>query len=137
MSEPRSVVLDTNVFVAAAFARTSASARVIERVRSGALTLVWDDATREETEHIVRKIPPIAKSPVLEVFDAAGRFTGPTDPQAFGAIVDPDDRKFAALARAAGAILVTADDHLLADRAAGDVRILTPSELLEALDAAS
>ncbi len=127
------VVLDTNVVVAAAFNRGSAAARLVERVRRGTLRLVWSDDTREETEHIVRKIPPLAGSRVLEIFQADGRFAGATHPEAFVHVEDPDDRKFAALAAAAGAVLVTMDEHLLAHRGTGGVRIMTPHELVAEL----
>lgn len=133
MPSPAAVVLDTNVVVAAAFNRGSASARLVERIRRGALRLVWDDATRDETEHIVGKIPPLARSPILDVFRPDGRFDGATDPAAFAHVADPDDRKFAALAAAAGAVLVTMDEHLLAGRDRAAVRIATPHELIAEL----
>ena len=133
MSAP-AVVLDTNVLVAAGFRRGSASARVLDAVRRGALRLVWDGATRRETERIVRKIPPLSWDAVAPLFRPADEWTGPTDPRAFALVPDPDDRKFAALAAAAGATLVTMDDHLLADRDRLAATVLTPGELLRRLD---
>jgi predicted nucleic acid-binding protein len=41
---------------------------------------------------------------------------------------DPNDRKFAALARVAGAILVSNDDHLLARREEASITVLTSGE---------
>ena len=38
------VVLDTNVFIAAAFKPRSDSGRVVDAVRSGTLRLVWNEA---------------------------------------------------------------------------------------------
>ena len=124
------IVLDTNVFVGAGFNPRSACARVLALVRDGAVRLVWDDATREETTHIVGRIPPLAGTRVLDVFRTADRFTGETRPEAFALVPDPDDRKFAALASATGATLLTLDAHLLVARNDAGVAILTPREFL-------
>ncbi|WP_404385315.1 putative toxin-antitoxin system toxin component, PIN family [Caenispirillum salinarum] len=112
-TEPVGVVLDTNVFVAAGFSPGSASGRIIDAVRRGTLTLVWNAATRRETERIVRKIPPLSRKPVADLFEGGYEYTGTVEPEAFNAIADPDDRKFAALAAAADVELVSQDDHLL------------------------
>src|SRR5437870_8190852 len=52
---PGEVVLDTNVFVAAGFNPGSHSARLVEAVRDGRLSIVWDDATHTEIEHVMRR----------------------------------------------------------------------------------
>ncbi|MEZ4727207.1 MAG: PIN domain-containing protein [Caldilineaceae bacterium] len=122
------VVLDTNVFVAAGFNPASASARLLTAVRHGQLPMVWNEATRREIEYIVRKIPRLDWADFHDLFHASAEFTSPTDPASFAYIPDPDDRKFIALAAAAGATLVTNDAHLLADRAHAPIPILTPSE---------
>lgn len=121
------VVLDTNVFVASGFNRDSASARIVEAVRAGRLRMAWSDDTRAETEHILRQIPPLSWSEVSGLFrgewqEESGR-TG-----AFDYIPDPADRKFAALARATQGVLITQDDHLLAQRTRGEFVVLTPRE---------
>jgi hypothetical protein len=54
------VVLDTNVFVGAGFKPRSHSALLLEAVRGGRLRIVWDDATHEEIEHVLRRIPPLS-----------------------------------------------------------------------------
>ena len=51
----------------------------------------------------------------------------------FGAIEDPDDRKFAALAAVTQSVLISNDDHLLARRDLLPVRVLKPSEFLAEL----
>jgi predicted nucleic acid-binding protein len=130
MTEPPAVVLDTNVFVAAGFRPDGDAARVLAAVGRGALRLVWDDATRRETEFIVRKIPPLSWAAFVSLFRDEGRFAGPTDLHAFVFIPDPDDLKFAALAAASGATLLTLDRHLLAGRPHPDVTVLTPGEFL-------
>lgn len=128
MSDAPPVVVDTNVFVAAGFNAASDSARVLAAVRAGTLRLIWDEATRRETEHVVRRIPPLAGTDLLDVFRPDGRYDGPTDPDAYAVIPDAADRKFAALAAAAGAVLVTNDRHLPAGRPHPGVRVLTPGE---------
>lgn len=126
----RCVVLDTNIFVAAGFNRHSASARIVEAVREGRLPMVWTEATRRETERIVRQIPPLNWEDVANLFRAEHCYTGQTHPEQFMAVPDPDDRKFAALAAATGATLVTQDAHLLEQRADSEAVILTASEFL-------
>jgi predicted nucleic acid-binding protein len=51
------VVIDANVFVAAGFNASSASARIVGAVREGRLRLLWNTPTRNETETILRRIP--------------------------------------------------------------------------------
>jgi predicted nucleic acid-binding protein len=123
---PPAVVLDTNVFVAAGFNRRSASAKIVEAVKQGRLRMVWNDATRREIERIMHKIPPLRAHPVGQLFRPEDRFTGATHPEQFAYIPDPDDRKFAALAHAAGATLISNDEHLLGYRDRMDLTVLTP-----------
>jgi predicted nucleic acid-binding protein len=127
-ASPARAVLDTNVFVAAGFKRNSASARIVDQVRAGDLRMVWNNETRGETQHILSKIPPISWIDVAELFREEDRFPGPTSPEKFDYIPDHDDRKFAALAEAAGAVLITNDDHLLSNREPSGLEILTPAE---------
>lgn len=127
----RRVVLDTNVFVAAGFNARSRSAEVLSRVGRGELELVWNEATRRETAHILRKIPPLEWQHFEDLFEEPSRYDGPCDVDAFDHIPDRDDRKFAALASAWDAVLVTMDDHLLDARGEGGLRVETPDELLQ------
>ena len=122
------VVLDTNIFVAAGFNPRSASARILDAVNQGRLRMVWNDATRREIERIMHRIPPLRAQPVAQLFRPADRFAGPTHPERFASIPDPDDRKFAALAHAAGAVLISNDEHLLGHRDLPGLTALTPSE---------
>jgi predicted nucleic acid-binding protein len=89
---------------------------------------VWNDATRREIEHIVSQIPPLRAQALAELFRPADRFPGPTHPERFAEIPDPDDRKFAALAAASGAVLISNDEHLLGQRDRMNLTVLTPSE---------
>jgi uncharacterized protein len=131
---PAKVVLDTNVFVAAGFNPGSHSARLVAALRDGRLRMVWDDATRAEIEHVLRQIPPLSWTRVADLFRPEDRFPGATNPQDFSCVPDPADRKFAALADAAHAPLVTSDAGLL--RAGGQlaVPVLKPSEFAISLD---
>jgi len=127
---PTPVVLDTNIFVAAGFNANSGSAQMIEAVRSGRLRLVWNDQTYREIQHILGKIPPLRWEKFAELFREPGRFGGETYPQRFEHVPDPADRKFAALAAASGAVLITLDADLLSSREQAAVPILRPSEFL-------
>jgi predicted nucleic acid-binding protein len=121
------VVVDTNVFVAAGFNAHSASAQLVDALRQGRLQMIWNDATRQEIERILQQIPPLRTLDVADVFLPAHHFSGATHPERFVAIPDPDDRKFAALAHAAGATLISNDQHLLQVRDRLEVPVLTPS----------
>jgi predicted nucleic acid-binding protein len=124
------VVIDTNVFVAAAFNPGSASALILTSIREGRFRLIWNEPTRRETEMILRRIPRLDWEKVADLFRPEGEFTGPTDPEAFTLIADPDDRKFAALSAAARAPLVTSDKHVLAQSSAVGIDAATPTAFL-------
>lgn len=121
-----SVVLDTNLFVAAGFNRGSHAARIIAAVRQRALTMVWNAATRDEIQYTLTRIPQRSWAEVADLFRPEDAFSGPTDPDRFISVPDPADRVFAALAEAAGAILVTNDVHLLKHQEQLSVPVLTP-----------
>lgn len=123
------IVLDTNIFVAAGFNPGSSSARILRAVAEGACELVWDSATRGETMAILRKIPRLEWDDVAPLFRPEWEYKGRTHPQSFAHVPDADDRKFAALAAASGATLVSNDQHLLAHRGEG-FQVSTPSDVL-------
>jgi uncharacterized protein len=125
---PGEVVLDTNVFVAAGFNPGSHSAQLVEAVRDGRLRMVWDDATREEIEQVMRQIPRLSWSTIADLFRPEDSFEGSTHPEEFGFVPDPSDRKFAALAEAAQAPLVTSDAGLLNAGRHMAVPVVKPSE---------
>ncbi len=122
------VILDTNVFVAAGFKPKSAAAWVIEQVRTKRLRMAWHDQTRRETTHILRKIPPLSWADVEQLFREEDRFPGELAIETFSHISDYDDRKYAALADATGAMLLTNDSDLLEHRDSTRIAILTPAE---------
>ena len=125
------VVLDTNVFVAAGFNEKSSSGRLVGEIRRGDLRLVWNEATRRESRSVVEQIPPLSWEPFSDLFDEGGRYEGTLRPEEMDCVSDPADRKFAALARAADAALITNDEDLLANREEADVYILRPGEYFE------
>lgn len=129
------VVLDTNILVAAGFRPQSGSGRILERIRDGRVRLVWDQATRAETRYILEKIPPLDWRTIETLFRAEDEYMGPAAPERFAAIPDPDDRKFAALAYAARAILVTNDRHLLDFATDPPLQVMTPAEFQAAHEA--
>ena len=130
MIEETLVVLDTNVLIAAGFNPRSHAACIVEAVRAGRLRMAWSDATRRESERLLRRIPPLSWESFRGLFDGAGQFDVDVDVASFGHIPDPEDRKFAALAQAANAALITQDDDLLAQRSIADVPYLTPREFV-------
>ena len=127
-------VFDTNVFVAAGFNPGSASAALLAAVRDGRITLVWDEPTRRETRAVLKQIPRLRWEAVADLFRPEAEHEEVGDLSGVSFVEDPQDRKFAALARAAGAVLVSADDHLLAHRDRLDVA--KPAEFLRKQDKA-
>jgi uncharacterized protein len=132
MNECR-LVLDTNVFVAAGFEPESASARLLEALSRGRCQMIWHRATRRETERVLRRIPPLDWQRLAPLFRPEWKHRAELDLTPFGAIEDPDDRKFAALAAATKSVLITNDDHLLACREDLPVRVLQAGEFLAEL----
>lgn len=125
------IILDTNIFVAAGFNRASTSSHILEAVRAGSLHMVWNEQTRRETQFILKTIPPLSWEHVTDLFHEEDRYDGETAPAEFDYVPDEDDRKYAALAAATGAILITNDDHLLDYREQSGLEILTPGEYWE------
>jgi predicted nucleic acid-binding protein len=116
MAQVPKVVLDTNILVAAGFNPASSSARIVQAIKDRQVQLVWNEATRNESRRIIEQIPPL-KWPAFEALFRRGvEFTGVVDPGRYAMIEDRDDRKFAVLAAAAGAALITNDEHLLSVR---------------------
>lgn len=126
----RRLVLDTNVFVAAGFRPHSHSGQLLDMVRSGARILAWDIPTRRETRQVLERIPPLDWPAVAPLFAEGLQVEGARPDPAFALIPDPTDRKFAALALAAGAILISADRHLLSVRDDLPVEVQTAAEHL-------
>ena len=131
MQDVTAVVLDTNVFVAAGFRPESDSARILQQVRTGSLRLVWNQETYRETRHILQKIPPLSWTSIADLFHEENHYREPTHPEYFHHVLDPEDRKFAALAAQVGVVLISLDQHLLIGREQSPVPVLTPSEFVQ------
>ncbi|NJK62804.1 MAG: PIN domain-containing protein [Synechococcaceae cyanobacterium SM2_3_1] len=125
-----SVILDTNIFVAAGFRPGSDAGRILELVRSEKLSMIWHEQTLEEIRHIINKIPPLARSwsGTAPLFSPERSYPWPLSIEDFHHIPDPADRKFAALAAATGGTLISLDADLLTTRHLAFPLILRPHE---------
>jgi len=70
------VVVDTNVFVAAGFNPSTASARLLDGIREERFRLILDQPTRRETEMILRRIPRLDWRIAADLFRPEGEFRG-------------------------------------------------------------
>ena len=131
MSDNRvTVLLDTNVFVAAYWAPGSASARVIGACIKGSLRAIYTSQVEREVLRVLKQIKiPEAYMKWLEPF-----WSNAVEVEAVSVddvpIDDPEDRKF--LEAAAGGeadFIVTNDDHLLSVGYLGRTEVLTPGSL--------
>ena len=128
---PRAVV-DTNVFIGSAWNAASASRRVVEACRSGALTLVVSPAIRREYDRIIPRAVR-RRDEFVRIEDVLSR-AQIVEPAEQPRVVpgDPDDDKFVAAAVAGRADgLITNDDHLLALGEHHGVPILRPGDFVE------
>lgn len=133
--ESPKAVLDTNVFVAAGFNPNSSSAELLKLVAEGNVELVWTGATKRETRFVLESIPRLSWDEIEPLFRAQAEVPDELPLADFDYIVDPDDRKFAALAAASGATLVSSDNHLLDHRAREDISIASPSQFVRQIRA--
>lgn len=128
------VLLDTNVFVAAYWAGSSASARLIQACIDGVIRAHYTPEVRREVTRILHTIK-VSESYLrwLEPFwEGAVEVNGERVDHVRAA--DPDDQKF--LEAAVGGqtdFLATNDDHLLSIRYVGRTEILTPASAVRVL----
>lgn len=133
-TEPVTVLLDTNVFLAAYWNPGSASARVIRACIEGRVRAVYTEPVQREAQRMLRQVK--VSQDYLEWLEEFWERAAKVDPVAVDdvAIDDPDDRKF--LEAAAGGevdFLATNDDHLLRIGYLGRTEILTPGSLARLL----
>lgn len=124
------VVLDTNLFVAACWNPTSASATIIAMCRSGDLRALITDAIVRELRRIVPRAVrsrPACLEQMESFIASAGRVTAVEVPERSE---DPDDQKFLECAAAGADFLITSDDHLLRMRQVAQAEIVKPSAFL-------
>ena len=109
----------------------AAPLEIVDAIRRGDCRMVWNDATRRENEAVLRRIPLLDWEEFSILFIPEGEFSGVTAPGLFSRIEDPDDRKFAALAFATDAIVISSDAHLLSCRDELPITVLTAREFLD------
>jgi len=128
------VVLDTNVFVAAYWAPSSASARIVRACVEGTIRAVYTSESRGETLAVLRrmKIPEDYVRRLDAYWESAELVeAAPADDVA---IDDPEDRKFLEAAMGGEAdFLVSNDEHLLSVGYVGRTEILTSGSLARML----
>lgn len=129
------VLLDTNVFLAAYWNPNCASARALAACIDGRVRAIFSEPVRREVERMLRQVKVSAK--YLDWLRAFWDKAVKVDPVAVDDVYvdDPDDRKF--LEAAAGSeadFLVTNDDHLLRIGYLGRTEILTPGSLAKILN---
>lgn len=128
-----SVVLDTNVFVAAYWVPTSHSAQLIQACKKKLIRAHYSPEVRREIEGILRMIKAreaFLKS--LEDFWTAAEQVRGIPVEEIDNLADPDDRKF--LEAAAGGesdLLVTNDQHLLCLKSVRKTQIVTPKSAIK------
>jgi predicted nucleic acid-binding protein len=125
------VVLDTNAFVAAGFNPNSSSSKILKAVKNGAIDLVWNEATRRETQRMISKIPRLSWEPFAPLFKQENEHKGQVVADDYEFVEDPDDRKFAALGDATNSVIVTNDQHLLSQGDRLKAPVMTPSAFTE------
>jgi len=104
----QSVILDTNIWVAAGFKPGSKAGKIVNLVREGKISMVWSEATRKESAFIVGKIPPLD----WEKFEDLFRLEDEIKDLRQGdwlMVEDHDDWKFVDAARASKAVIVSND----------------------------
>ena len=129
-----SVLLDTNVFVAAYWARSSASARLVRACISGSVQAQFSRAVRAEVSAVLRQIR-VSDAYMREV-DTFWSAAIEVEPRAVESIrtADPSDQKFLEAALGGDTdFLVTNDDHLLRVGYVGRTEIVTPRSALRLL----
>lgn len=128
------VLLDTNIFIAAYWSKRSASARIVNACIDGAITAHFTSETYEETTRMLQKIG--ASGSFMKTMDMYWRNAVQVEPVVVEQpeCQDPEDRKF--LEAAVGGetdFLVTNDQHLLCIQHVGRTEILKPSSVLRML----
>jgi len=125
--------MDTNVLVASAYNRTSASGRIVDAVEDGEFQLVVSPDVQREYERIIPKAVrvPGQVAHLRSIIAAAARVMPSANPPI---TEDREDDKFLAAALAGdAAYVITNDPHLLDVNGHGGLCIVKPSTFLERL----
>jgi uncharacterized protein len=122
------IVIDTNILVASAYHRASASRRIIDAVERGEFELVLSSAIQREYDRIIpRAIRMRSEITRLGAIIVSGTRVNPkANPRV---TEDHEDDKFLAAALAGSAeAVITSDPHLLAADGYHGIRVLRPSD---------
>jgi putative PIN family toxin of toxin-antitoxin system len=133
------VVLDTNVLVSALIVKVGKSAQIIGHI--GVYNLVTSEeilAEASETLHRphIQKRYPVSPKEIKRYIERLQAISTVVKPSTKVTVIkdDPDDDKFLALAKEAGAdYLVSGDPHLTDLGEYEGIPILTPAQFLEVL----
>ncbi len=125
------IIVDTNVFVGAAYNASSASRRILDACRSGEYKLVITRQIRREYDRMfpraIRDREQLRRT--FDLIDQAEVVEAGLTPRVVRE--DPDDDKFFAAAWAGGVDVIISNDHgLLEIDGAEGIRVLRPSEFL-------
>lgn len=121
------IVIDTNVLVASAYNRRSASRRIVDAVAEGKLELILSPGIQREYNRILpRAVCFPAELERLRAIIAAGQQVHPkSNPPV---TEDREDDKFLAAASAGAAeAVITNDPHLLSVDCYEGIRVVRPS----------
>lgn len=127
-------MLDTNIFVAAVRAPTSASRQLLDAVTHGKATLLISPPVFREYQHILPKaVQSHEREQIIRQWISRAE---PVDADRGPRVVpdDSDDDKFVALALQGQAdAIVSNDEHLLGLKEKIDVPVLRPADAVERL----
>lgn len=136
------IVIDTNIFINATFAKTGASAKILELIDKGKLKLLVSEDILAEYKYQLG-FPYIAKRHEQSAKNIAKTIDRIISKAKIVKVeyrvrlvhADPSDNKFLECAYAAGAeFIVSSDNHLLSLKSWQDIQIVTPGEFLKLLD---
>ena len=132
MKEPslRRIVIDTNILVASAYNRTSASGQIVDAVARDEFQLITSSDIEREYDRILPRAIRIPGeiSRLRAIITAGLRVSPPANPPV---TEDREDDKFLAAAAAGSAeAVITNDPHLLSVDGYLGIRVLRPSDFL-------
>lgn len=132
----RSIVVDTNLFVAGFFNPDSASARILEYALEGKVRLLWTESMLEEARGVLRHMP--VDPAYVERVERLFRPESKVEPPAASPEIteNPDDSKFLACACGGQADMIVSNDRdLLEAPDTGGIPVYRPVDALPLLSA--
>lgn len=132
----KSIVVDTNLFVAGFFNPGSASARILEYARAGEVRLLWTESMLQEARRVLRHMP--VDPAYVEGVEGLFRPESKVEPPATAPEIpeNPDDSKFVACAVGGQADMIVSNDRdLLEAPDTGGIPVYRPVDALPLLSA--